>query len=81
MSEFNFSSALTWSGALRRLTQSDPAFARWLDQEHAQAMTTERLHNWFAELAGVPIGSAILELDACRQVLRLLRKRTFFLLS
>ena len=80
MSEFNFSSALAWSGALRRLTQSDPAFARWLDQEHAQAMTTERLHNWFAELAGVPIGSAILELDACRQVLRLLRKRTFFLL-
>lgn len=80
MTEFDFSSSLAWSGALRRLTQSDPAFAHWLEQERSQPLTTARLHDWFAELAGAPIGSAILELDTCRRVLRLLRKRTFFLL-
>lgn len=80
MSETDFSSALTWSGSLRRLTQSDPAFAHWLEQERSEPLTTARLHDWFAELAGAPIGSATLELATCRQVLRTLRKRTFFLL-
>lgn len=80
MSETDFSSALTWSGSLRRLTQSDPAFADWLEQERSQPLTTSRLHDWFAELAGTPFGSATLELTKCRQVLRALRKRTFFLL-
>ena len=78
MTESDFSSSFAWSGALRRLTQSDPAFANWLEQERSQPLTTARLHEWFAELAGAPIGSAILELATCRQVLRLLRKRTFF---
>ncbi|MEI8401046.1 MAG: bifunctional [glutamate--ammonia ligase]-adenylyl-L-tyrosine phosphorylase/[glutamate--ammonia-ligase] adenylyltransferase [Alcaligenaceae bacterium] len=80
MSESDFSSALAWSGSLRRLTQSDPAFSRWLEQEYARPITTGRLHDWFAELAGAPVGHAVLELSACRQVLRALRKRTFFLL-
>jgi glutamate-ammonia-ligase adenylyltransferase len=80
MSETDFSSALTWSGSLRRLTQSDPTFAGWLEQERSQPLTTARLHDWFAELAGTPVGSATLELTKCRQVLRALRKRTFFLL-
>lgn len=80
MSESDFSTALAWSGSLRRLMQSDPDFACWLAQEHSQPLTTGRLHDWFAELAGAPIGSATLELTTCRQVLRTLRKRTFFLL-
>ncbi|MFZ4711639.1 MAG: bifunctional [glutamate--ammonia ligase]-adenylyl-L-tyrosine phosphorylase/[glutamate--ammonia-ligase] adenylyltransferase, partial [Zwartia sp.] len=74
------SAALTWSGSLRRLTQSDPSFAAWLTQERLHPLTTARLHDWFAELAGTPVGSATLELTKCRQVLRTLRKRTFFLL-
>lgn len=80
MSETDFSAALTWSGSLRRLTQSDPTFAAWLAQERLHPLTTARLHDWFAELAGTPVGSAVLELTKCRQVLRTLRKRTFFLL-
>jgi len=80
MSETDFSAALTWSGSLRRLTQSDPTFAAWLAQERLHPLTTARLHDWFAELAGAPVGSATLELTQCRQVLRTLRKRTFFLL-
>ena len=80
MSESDFSSALAWSGSLRRLTQSDPTFALWLEQEYLRPITTGRIHDWFAELAGAPIGSATLELATCRQVLRALRKRTFFLL-
>ena len=80
MSEPDFSLALAWSGSLRRLTQSDPSFAYWLEQERSQPVSTERLHDWFAELAGAPFGSALLDLSTCRQVLRHLRKRTFFLL-
>ena len=80
MPDSALSSALAWSGTLSRLLQGDPAFARWLEQEQSTPVSTERLHDWFAELAGVPIGSAVLEVATCRQVLRTLRKRTFFLL-
>ena len=80
MPDSALSSALAWSGSLSRLLQGDPAFARWLEQEQSTPVSTERLHDWFAELAGVPIGSAVLEVAICRQVLRTLRKRTFFLL-
>ena len=80
MPDSALSSALAWSGSLSRLLQGDPAFVRWLEQEQSTPVSTERLHDWFAELAGVPIGSAVLEVAICRQVLRTLRKRTFFLL-
>ena len=80
MPNLEFSSALVWSGALRRLSVGDPDFAQWLEQEYLSPVTTERLHQWFTELAQAPIGSAVLDLPTCRHVLRALRKRTFFLL-
>jgi glutamate-ammonia-ligase adenylyltransferase len=79
MTESSLTNALTWSGVLRRLSNSHPEFTQWLARECAQAVTPERIEGWFTELVGQPPAHAVLEASACRKALRQLRKRTFYL--
>lgn len=80
MTESNLSIAISWSGVLRRLCNAHPEFANWLAQASPKAVSTERIHQWFEELSGQSVAEAHLDTPDCRKVLRLLRKRTFFLL-
>lgn len=79
MTESSLKNALTWSGVLRRLSNSHPEFTQWLARECAQAVTPERIEGWFTELVGQSPAHAVLEASACRKALRQLRKRTFYL--
>jgi glutamate-ammonia-ligase adenylyltransferase len=79
MTESSLTNALTWSGVLRRLSNSHPDFTQWLERECAQAVTPERIEKWFTELVNQTSAHAVLEASACRKALRQLRKRTFYL--
>ncbi len=79
MTESTLTNALTWSGVLRRLSNSHPEFTQWLERECAQSVTPERIEGWFTELVGQTSTHAVLEASACRKALRQLRKRTFYL--
>jgi len=73
--------AMSWSGAMRRLALGNPEFMHWLEL-HAQTELSDRIiDEWFAELSGQSETEAdkALGLEQCRKVLRLLRKRVFFL--
>jgi len=80
MTESNLSTALAWSGVLRRLCNANPEFTQWLTQASTEVVSTERIHHWFEEISGLPASQAHLDIPICKKVLRLLRKRTFFLL-
>lgn len=80
MSESNLSTALAWSGSLKRLIQGNPDFADWLESASYSPVTSERLKDWFEELSSQSSDLAVLDIPSCRKVLRQLRKRTFFLL-
>lgn len=79
MTESTLTTALTWSGVLRRLSNSHPEFTQWLEHESSQPVTPERIEGWFTELAGQTSTHAVLDTPSCRKVLRQLRKRTFYL--
>jgi [glutamine synthetase] adenylyltransferase / [glutamine synthetase]-adenylyl-L-tyrosine phosphorylase len=80
MTESNLSTALAWSGVLRRLTSANPEFANWLAKESHTRVNAVRVHDWFEELSGQKVSEALLDIQTCKKVLRLIRKRTFFLL-
>ncbi len=80
MAESNLSTALAWSGSLRRLIQGNPEFADWLEKASHTPVTPERLSAWFEELSGISCQTAVLDIPNCRKVLRQLRRRSFFLL-
>jgi len=79
MTESPLTNALTWSGVLRRLSNSHPEFTQWLERECLQAITPERIEGWFTELVGQTSVQAVLDVPTCRKMLRQLRKRTFYL--
>jgi glutamate-ammonia-ligase adenylyltransferase len=79
MTESLLTNALTWSGVLRRLSNSHPEFTQWLERECGQAVTPERIEGWFTELVGQTSTQAVLDALTCRKALRQLRKRTFYL--
>ena len=80
MTESALSHAMTWSGVLRRLCNTRPEFASWLDQEYSQTVNKEQIHQWFEELSGQTPFKAVIDIPTCKRVLRQLRKKTFFLL-
>ena len=80
MTESNLSIATAWSGVLRRLISTNPAFASWLSEQSPDAVTADRIHLWFKEISGQTVAQANLDTPSCKKVLRQLRKRTFFLL-
>ncbi len=79
MTDSRISVALSWSGALQRQIQGNPDFATWLAEASGATITSERLLDWFEELAGAPAANARLDTPQCRKVLRQLRKRVFYL--
>ncbi|MDO9025335.1 MAG: bifunctional [glutamate--ammonia ligase]-adenylyl-L-tyrosine phosphorylase/[glutamate--ammonia-ligase] adenylyltransferase [Zwartia sp.] len=80
MTESNLSTAMAWSGVLRRLCNANPEFAQWLAQASPDCVSNERIHQWFEEISGQSASTAHLDIPVCKKVLRQLRKRTFFLL-
>jgi len=79
MTESLLGNAIAWSGVLRRLINTNPDFSEWLQRESTHAITPARMEQWFFELSGQPLASAILDIATCKKVLRMLRKRTFHL--
>lgn len=79
MTKSPLTDALAWSGVLRRLCNAHPEFAQWLETACTQPVDPERIHGWFEELAGQSVTNAVLDIPTCKKVLRLLRKRTFYL--
>ncbi len=79
MNKSPLTNALSWSGVLRRLGSANPDFMQWLETASSQKVSPERIDLWFHELAGQPVAEAKLDIPTCKKVLRLLRKRTFYL--
>ena len=71
--------AMLWSGTLRRLAQGDLVFVDWLESQAHVVLNRDVIQTWFVELSGQPVSAATLNTERCRKVLRLLRKRVFFL--
>ncbi len=79
MTKNHLFTALAWSGTLQRLLQGNPEFGAWLETACPTPITSERIDLWFEELAGQSPLNCVLSITDCKQVLRRLRKRTFFL--
>jgi glutamate-ammonia-ligase adenylyltransferase len=71
--------SLNWSGALRRKTGGNPAFAQWLEGAAAQTVNRKTITAWHNEIKGTDSPEA-LPVAAVRRVLRQLRERVFFAL-
>ena len=78
MNKENLQPALTWSGVLRRRTQNDPEFTKWLEQSSSSPVTPCLIEAWFEQLSGQPTTGQPLALADCRRVLRKVRERVFF---
>lgn len=78
MTESDLTHAMAWSGVLRRLSSGNPEFAQWLQTAQEQAVSAERITQWFVELSGQSVQHALLDIVQCKKVLRVLRKRTFY---
>lgn len=79
MTESHIEHAMAWSGALRRLVNTNQEFTQWLHQESSQPISHERIDQWFKELSGHQTSDTALDIVTCKKVLRNLRKRTFYL--
>ena len=79
MTKSPLTDALAWSGVLRRLCNVHPEFAQWLEHACTQPVDAERIHTWFEELSGQSVANSALDITSCKKILRLLRKRTFYL--
>ena len=74
----SLNAAREWSGVLHRKLDADPLFGEWLSNAADQAVTPERISQWYEELQQA---SASLAPDAAlRRVLRRLRQRVFYTL-
>ncbi len=78
MSKDPFEYATRWSGALRRRLEANPNLAAWLPQAVQTEVNKTRIDQWFEEISGQPVATALLDNLSCRRTLRQLRERVFF---
>lgn len=78
MSQSYLLNARDWSATLQRVLNGAPAFGEWLEQAALEPVSQERIAQWFEELSGQSASKACLDLPTCRKVLRILRKRVFY---
>lgn len=78
MSQSYLLHARDWSAALQRVLNGTPAFGEWLEHAAQEPISLERIVRWFEELSGKSPSEACLDLPTCRKVLRILRKRVFY---
>ncbi len=70
------STALAWSGYLRRRLQAHPELSDWLQTHARQPVDRAALARWRDELSNTT-GDPVLPVPACRALLRQLRERVF----